>query len=169
MDSRTEFDFRKTEEYHTDCDRVLEMFEWTEAKAPEVIGTGGLEACTGVIIDDRNTRRAFIGHFVFPETIESDEFLETVNREYGDKLGLRVYLGGQTPDPVNGDYNENSKKEFIDRLRSIGFKDSQIHSEWAGISESMEMFIDTSSGRVTYEIEHDDNILHVQLLRNKNS
>lgn len=133
----------------------VDIMEWKQAKSPAILETTGLGPCVAIGIYIPEARAGLLGHFPDPELNLPDinKMFARVKRFLPLTPEWRAYLGGggYAYRQSFEDFNRNRLIAF-NKLKEIGFEDSQIIITWNGDSnETGVLSLDTRSGQVLYE------------------
>lgn len=125
----------------------------------EVGETEGLGPCFGVIIYNSELKKAFVGHFVDPEIMDHQEFEEMLGDAavlFKDNMQLtQVYVGGGGVSSIKTKTADLKKRAYVEeKIKQNGLAITKIRYNKPG--ESTIMKIDTTSGAVDFDVEHDD-------------
>jgi len=142
----------------SDTIRVDQWDQYASARAPLSIETTGLGPCVGVIIYNKKTKQAFVGHFIHTDTDEKNvRKLLTDATKKADMSDLHVWLGGgdvSDPDPNQRQYVRDSRNFILELIKQYGFSADQQEVHWnEGFGDqAVSMHIDTNTGEVRYEV-----------------
>lgn len=137
----------------------IRMSEWRIFDTGEIIETGGLGPCVGIIIYNPISKQATVGHFSDPRHEDIKGMITSTINKFRDQDKLIVHLGGASPfdtssfEGVDEDINkyEQIRKFTIKTLTDYGFNNNQININWEN-DENMTtiMRICTNTGNVEY-------------------
>lgn len=135
---------------------VDQFDEWKFIEAGNIGETTALGPCIGVILYDRETKQALVGHFdVHMEAVT--EMLEEAKKRFPNIENIDAYVGGgvlSSEDAPDFTYDKERRSFVEESLQKAGIK--KIKVKYAELIESTWMTIDTRTGEVGYETEDFD-------------
>ncbi len=132
-----------------------------------IVNTGPLRFCTGIVIYNRKRREAYACHFShfditscsLDDNINNEPLFKNILRESISKFGgpkdLEVFLAGCGED--NGDNKQ--KEEILSRIKESGFSSSNIVHRWnpnRDFWSYIEFDVDTGKNKYVLYREHKD-------------
>ena len=119
----------------------LEQLDVKYIPSGNIVDTGTLGPCTGVIIHNSQKKEAYAGHFVDSELDGLEDMVKSAISKFHNLNQLDVYVAGNSVNPVLFDddyvkYALQDRKFIPDLLKKYGFLDSKVHIRWSPLITS---------------------------------
>ncbi len=132
---------------------LIQLKQWDIEYVPpgNVVDTGGLGPCIGVILYNKEAHTAYAGHFLDVRMDGLETMVKNALSRFQDPASLEVYVAGNSiGNEEDAEYFVNDRKFVTDLLRSHDLINTYIR--WSPPNTGAHLILNVDSGKNELEI-----------------
>ena len=131
----------------------------------ELVYSGGLGNCVGIVMLEKGTGKAIASHSIFHGATNDAREMAKVAQALFSKSKVEIFLCGNDVRDVHSEQNttpgeecKRLRREIYDALtKEFGFKHSQVKAEWGKAGHTTGYFLDVEVGKIKVFQERNEN------------